>query len=105
MKKTLYNNNDIKINYYNNGKDSYKSFKNDVTLPCKEVLLWWQKRGLMYTATGYGSKIPTRYMVQWKGRWYRVYCSIFSNSGTCFIVSKKETIYIDDYNMQEVEND
>lgn len=51
----------------------------------KEKVLWWQERGLMYTATGYGSKIPTRYMVQSGGKWRRVYCCIFSNIGTLYI--------------------
>lgn len=54
----------------------------------KESYLWWQKRGLMYTSTGFGRKIPTTYMVKYEGRWYRVYCCIYSNSGVCYIVSK-----------------
>ena len=48
---------------------------------------WWQRRGLMYTATGYGKKIPTEYMVQCGDlRWRRVYCHIFSNSGTLYVI-------------------
>ncbi|MCK9326092.1 MAG: hypothetical protein M0P69_11430 [Bacteroidales bacterium] len=47
--------------------------------------LWWQKRGLMFTSTGYGDAIPTRYMVKVTNRWYRVYCCIHSNSGTLYI--------------------
>ena len=35
--------------------------------------LWWQRRGLSYTASGYGSKIPTGYMVKVRGRLRRVY--------------------------------
>ena len=27
----------------------------------RAVPLWWQEQGLQHTATGYGSKIPTRY--------------------------------------------
>lgn len=54
-------------------------------VPVKISMLEWQKRGLSYTATGYGAKIPTRYMVQFNGKWRRVYCRIYSNSGTCFI--------------------
>lgn len=57
-------------------------------------LLDWQKRGLSYTASGYGSKIPTRYKVQWRGRWYRVYCRCYSNIGTCYIVSNGQEIII-----------
>ena len=40
------------------------------------------------TATGYGSRLPTRYMVKWNGRWYRVKVICFSNSGTAYIGDK-----------------
>lgn len=43
------------------------------------------KAGLSYTASGYGDKIPTEFMVRYLGRWRRVYCRIFSNIGTLFI--------------------
>lgn len=56
-----------------------------VTVEVKQALLDWQKRGLSYTRRGYGSKIPTEYMVKFQGRWRRVYCCIFSNSGTLYI--------------------
>ena len=56
-------------------------------LETKDAPLWWQERGLSYTATGYGRKIPTRIMVKLPGsnRWRRVYCCCFSNSGTCYV--------------------
>ena len=44
-----------------------------------------KKKGLQYTSSGYGSKIPTQYMVQWEGKWRRVYCKIYSNIGTLYI--------------------
>lgn len=49
--------------------------------------LWWHLRGLSYTASGYGRRIPTPYMVRLPGspRWRRVYCAIYSNSGTCYV--------------------
>lgn len=53
--------------------------------------LAWQEAGLHYTATGYGSRIPTQYMVKYQGKWRRVYCFIFSNVGTCFIGDKLHT--------------
>ena len=65
-----------------------------VTLETKEDVLWWQAQGLSYTASGYGRKIPTRYKVKYNNRWYRVYCCIFSNSGTCYIVTKDKDITI-----------
>jgi hypothetical protein len=54
----------------------------------KTDLLWWQKKGLNYTATGYGHKIPTTRKVWYKGKWRRIYCTIYSNIGTCWIVVK-----------------
>lgn len=56
-----------------------------VAVPHKVVPLWWQEQELQFTASGYGRRIPTRYMVQWKGRWRRVYVCQYSNSGTAYI--------------------
>ena len=44
----------------------------------------WQVLGLTYTTSGYGARIPTRYVVSFKGRVRRVYCTIYSNFGTCW---------------------
>ena len=63
----------------------------------KESVLPWQARGLSYTTSGYGHKIPTPYMVHYLGRWHRVYCRIFSNSGNCYIVSKGQEIRVTEY--------
>ena len=62
----------------------------------KEVPLWWQKRGLQFTASGYGHKIPTRQMVKIPGvnRWRRVYCCCFSNVGTCYVEQGENWIII-----------
>lgn len=32
--------------------------------------------------SGYGRKIPTSYEIRYLGRWRRVYCTCYSNSGT-----------------------
>ena len=37
------------------------------------------------TVSGYGRKLPTRYMVHWKGRWRRVYVAQLSNAGSAYI--------------------
>lgn len=55
------------------------------SVEARESSLWWQDRGLSFTATGYGSRIPTRYMVKFNGRWRRVYCRHYSNAGTLYI--------------------
>lgn len=47
--------------------------------------LWWQERGLSFTASGYGSRVPTIWQIRVDDRWRRVYCRIYSNSGTLFI--------------------
>ena len=46
------------------------------------------KMGLQFTASGYGGKIPTEYKIKLHGdpRWYRVYCAIYSNIGTLYIL-------------------
>lgn len=56
----------------------------------KNAPLWWHTAGLQYTASGYGRKIPTSWMVKLPGsnRWRRVYCCIWSNSGTCYVPDK-----------------
>lgn len=38
------------------------------------------------TASGYGGKIPTRHMVQYAGRWRRVYVMCYGNAGTAYVV-------------------
>jgi hypothetical protein len=61
--------------------------KTDVRTVCevKDSPLLWQEKGLSYTASGYGVKIPTSQMVKFNGKWRRVYCCIFSNVGSCYI--------------------
>lgn len=53
----------------------------------KEAPLAHHKAGLSYTRSGYGSRIPTPYLVRLPGnkRWRRVYCCIWSNLGTCYV--------------------
>jgi hypothetical protein len=54
----------------------------------------WQKMGLQFTATGYGKKIPTRYMVRYNGKLRRVYCRIYSNAGMCYIGKLSDNLII-----------
>jgi hypothetical protein len=37
------------------------------------------------TQSGYGPKLPTPYMVQWSGKWRRVYVACYGNAGTAYI--------------------
>ena len=61
----------------------------------KDAPLWWHVRGLSYTTSGYGRRIPTRTMVRWQGRWRRVYVCQYSNAGTAYIESKAGWIVVD----------
>lgn len=66
------------------------------TCEAKDAPLWWHEKGLSFTASGYGKRIPTRQMVKVNGKWRRVYCCVFSNSGTCYIgnfFAKSGTIF------------
>jgi len=57
--------------------------------------LEWQRKGLSFTASGYGKRIPTHYKLRYRGRLYRVYCCIYSNIGTIYITSKGVDLIID----------
>lgn len=67
------------------------------TLETKTDLLQWQKQGLSYTATGYGGKIPTQYKVKHDGIWKRVYCAIYSNTGTLYIMQTGTKLIVRDF--------
>ena len=64
------------------------------TVECKVEPLEWQKQGLSYTASGYGSRIPTQYMVRFNNRWRRVYCYIYSNIGTLYIGARSIGLHV-----------
>lgn len=59
----------------------------------KDAPLAHHKAGRQFTRSGYGSRIPTVHMVKLPGTkvWRRVYCCLWSNSGTCFVEGAKRT--------------
>lgn len=64
----------------------------------KDAPLWWQTRGLSYTRSGYGSRIPTSRMARLEGEklYRRVYCRIYSNVGTCYVRVKGRELIVRD---------
>jgi len=36
--------------------------------------------------SGYGPKIPTRYRILYLGHWRRVYCALYANSGSLYVI-------------------
>ena len=75
-------------------KGSYPDYQG-VELPTFDNPTWWQLRGLTYTSTGYGKKIPTSYMVKHNNRLKRVYCCIYSNIGSLYIKYCGHDIFLD----------
>lgn len=47
-----------------------------------------------YSASGYGSRIPTDYMVWCNGRWRRVYCVCWANVGSLYIGRGSSKIFV-----------
>jgi len=81
------------VNYLNDGFYAY------------EYPMWHHKRGLSQTATGYGKKLATTWKLRLSAdspgkRLYRVYCHIYSNVGSLYIVRKGVTYYIRDSEIQ-----
>ena len=61
--------------------DSHRTFE----VESKDAPMPHHLRGLSYTASGYGKRIPTRIMVKFEGKWRRVYVCQYSNAGTAYI--------------------
>ena len=69
-------------------------------LAMSERMLEWQRLGLQYTATGYGTKIPTSKVINWSdGRGRRVYCDIYSNVGSCYCMINGCKVSVEGFNL------
>ena len=68
----------------------FKSDRNDcfqtVQVEFKEKPLRHHLLGLQYTASGYGNKLPSIYMIHYENRWYRVYSICYSNVSTEYVI-------------------
>ncbi len=69
--------------------------------------LWFHTAGLQETASGYGKRLRSTREVFVGGRWRRVYITIFSNSGTAWIVLKgvKRPIADSQFGTEDAEGD
>jgi len=65
----------------------------DESVPVKET-----KAPRFFSSTGYGSKIPTAYMVKWQSRWRRVYAICYSNASSFYIKSNDGLLFVNIYN-------
>jgi len=70
---------------------------NRILASCKELIdapPEWMKRGKTETTSGYGSKLNSGFKISFNGKIYRIYTTIFSNSGTNWFVSKGRKIIV-----------
>lgn len=77
---------DIRTGFEEGYKNGYQLIAEDV--PLIDAPLWWHDKGLQQTASGYGSKLTTRYKVEFEGKQRRIYCTCFSNSGSLWFTAK-----------------
>lgn len=65
----------------------------------RSELIWnppkWMERGFQETASGYGKRLNSGWMINFEGRKYRIYVTIYSNSGSSWFKSKGRKIYVD----------
>lgn len=78
----------------NNGTWSYNA---PIPVEHKHAPMFCHKIGVMQTTSGYGKKIATDIMIKYRGKWRRVYCCIFSNSGTCYIGKLSDKTIVSGY--------
>ena len=56
--------------------------------------MWFHKKGLSETRSGYGRRLNSGYKIMFNGRQYRCYVTIFSNSGTMWFKCKGTRIIV-----------
>lgn len=55
----------------------------------------WMKRGLQETASGYGSRLNSGLKINFEGRLYRIYVTIYGNSGSSWFKVRGRKIFVD----------
>src|ERR1035438_6527241 len=81
-------------------KVDYLEDSHEVTAAKQTAMPMYQQ-----TASGYGSKLRTSYMIQLdaRPRWYRIYCICYSNAGSIYAVVKGARLFIrDEYQIQDL---
>ncbi len=54
----------------------------------------WQKMGLQETRTGYGRRLNSGLKIEYCGKLYRIYITIFSNNGSAWFTVKGKKIFV-----------
>jgi hypothetical protein len=68
----------------------------------KREPLWFHKRNLMQTATGFGEQLKTEWMIKIENRWHRIFCRIYSNIGLLFIKKANAKYVLSDITFEEL---
>lgn len=58
-----------------------------------------------HTASGYGGRIPTQYMIKYLGRWRRVLAMVYGNSGSLYVNEGGQIAHLDtdtEYRLEKV---
>jgi hypothetical protein len=74
--------------------DIFKKYPDYLKIYCEQSDLVITGAPLNRSRSGYGAKLPTSYKINFNGKNYRVYCSIYSNIGTCYFVTNKKRIVV-----------
>lgn len=59
-----------------------------------EAPMWYHLKGLSETSSGYGRKLNSGLKISFNSRQYRLYVTIFSNSGTMWFKVKGQKIIV-----------
>ena len=82
------------LTLHNYRQDGSIDYFNPIKLETIEKPVCRKINGLSYTPSGYGKRIPTRYMVKFNNKWRRVYCCIYSNIGTLYIGKLSDNLIV-----------
>jgi len=63
-----------------------------LVLPNKDFTIWTAIQ--QQTSSGYGAKLTTSRKINFNGKLYRIYCTCYSNVGSCFFVTKGKKIFV-----------
>lgn len=56
--------------------------------------LRFHRAGLQETVSGFGARLTTPHKIQFNGRLYRIYCTCYSNAGSCWFTAGGRKIYV-----------
>lgn len=66
----------------------------DYHLNLLESPLWFHRRNLSQTVSGYGARLTTSKKIHFNNRFYRIYCTQYGNAGSCWFKAKGKKIFV-----------